>query len=138
MKVYLAARFEEIRRIRAFAEELRGLGIDVTSHWVEEPYDPKSDLDDPHYTEKILRDISERDIRDIDAADTFVLFTISPRTKFKRGGRHFETGYAWSKGKSIILVGPYENSFHYLPGITRVTSWKALKQLLLTGDGLMP
>lgn len=104
------------------AKELRDLKIEVTSRWLREKLNSKADLNDT--SDDSNRYHAKLDVEDIDACDTFVLHTVSPLQPTKRGGRHWETGYAYAKGKSIILCGPRENVFHYLPGIKQFDTWQ--------------
>jgi hypothetical protein len=52
-----------------------------------------------------------------------------------RGGRHFETGYAYRAGIPVILVGPVEHAFHHLDGVN-VSTHAGLFELLDRGSGL--
>lgn len=125
LAVYLAARFSRKNEIKEKAKELEALGINVTSRWLDETADPNSDLkefDDDAHTE-----VAQVDIEDIDAADVLVLFTENPELGFKRGGRHFESGYAHGKGIPVVTLGPRENVFHYLKPIINIESWEDLK-----------
>lgn len=103
------------------AKDLCNIGIAVTSRWLNEKLDSKADLTD--VTDASNRYHAGIDIEDIDACEYFVIHTVSPLIPVKRGGRHWETGYAYAKGKRIILVGPRENVFHYLPGIKQFDVW---------------
>jgi hypothetical protein len=62
------------------------------------------------------------DLQDIEAADTLVLFSEDPLIGTPRGGRHFETGYAFGRGKRVVIVGGEENIFHYLPSVIHYKS----------------
>ena len=64
----------------------------------------------------MARDAAERNLKDIDACDVFIVLTTGTPA---RGGRHFETGYAFALGKPIMVVGPVEHAFQYLP----IPSW---------------
>ena len=54
---------------------------------------------------------AERNLHDIDACDVFILMTTGSPA---RGGRHFEAGYAFARGKPIVIVGPVEHAFQHL------------------------
>ena len=112
-KVYLAASFEWIDRIREHAKALRALGFTVTSRWHEEQSisDPKTNLTNPDGSTDVNRELlafgyAIRDIRDILAADTLVLF--SSGTAFIRNTRLAEFGGALFTGRQCIVIGPEE------------------------------
>jgi nucleoside 2-deoxyribosyltransferase len=119
MKVYLAASFSRKNDLREFAKELRAAGHTVTSRWLRELSDPKADMD----VEKSYKTYATHDIEDIEAADTFVIFTVDPTEFIKRGGKHFEAGYAYARRKSLFVVGPDENIFYQLPEWKHYGSW---------------
>jgi nucleoside 2-deoxyribosyltransferase len=131
MKVYLASWFSSKDERKKQAQELRALGIGVTSRWLEETAKPNSDLKD--FDDEYLRTTATMDIDDIRDADVFVLFTVDPNDGpcYRRGGRHWETGFACGVGKPILLVGPKENIFHHLSFVAQVDSWEAAKESLL-------
>src|SRR4029077_9900077 len=103
LAVYLAARYSRKNEIKEKAEELTNLGITVTSRWFNEAA-TESGLGNENY--------GVQDIEDIDACDILILFSEDPKEAYPRGGRHFESGYAFGKGKPVIVIGPIENCFH--------------------------
>ena len=121
MKVYLAAMYSWKPKIERYAEELRALGIEVTSTWLEEPHAPTTQLQDLGAENHRL--YAQNDVQDINEADTFVLFSVEPTTPTLRGGRHVEFGMAIALAKTILVVGPPENIFHYLPRVNHVDTW---------------
>ena len=135
MKVYLAGMFSTIKTRKQQAAELRAMDIVVTARWVDEtvPHNVEmKDLGDQYHIET-----SVADIEDIDAADVFVEFVPSDTElvdatlrSSSRGGRHFEMGYAYAKGKIIYVVGPKENVFHHLPASTiqHFATWDEAKK----------
>lgn len=128
MKVYLAARFSRKDEMRMLAQSLALQGVTVTSRWLKETVPATAELSDltPYYA----REVSFDDIEDIRECDSFVLFTESPDEAFKRGGRHWETGFAYGIGKPVILCGPRENIFHFLPNVTQLNDVTELKSFL--------
>jgi nucleoside 2-deoxyribosyltransferase len=60
------------------------------------------------------------DLEQIDAADMVLVYTKG--CEMTPGGMHFETGYAYARGKQIVLIGPPTNVFHTLPNIRRFPS----------------
>ena len=123
--VYLAAPYSTKDVIMQYANELRAVGVAVTSSWLEEPHAPNTQM--AELTDEVHEKYAIRDVEDIDAADAFVLFT-DPTKAVVRQGRTFEFGYAVAKGKTIVIVGTeHENIFHYLPGLYRFPNWTAAK-----------
>jgi nucleoside 2-deoxyribosyltransferase len=59
----------------------------------------------------VARAAADRNLHDIDASDIFILLTTGMAA---RGGRHFETGYAFARGKPIVILGPVEHAFQHL------------------------
>jgi nucleoside 2-deoxyribosyltransferase len=117
------------------AQQLRELGFQITSHWLDEPHGPKTKLDD--LTPAQLNTYADHDLADIRAADWLVFFSQDPNTATVRGGRHVEFGYALALGKHILIVGPRENLFHFLPEVRRTSSWKEAKSILKKERSLM-
>ena len=115
MKLYLAAQYGWRDSIKEHAKKIESIGIEVTSSWLNERKEPQSELTE--LTPRFLREHAIIDVRDIDKADGIVLFTVNPTTPTKRGGRHVEFGYALGLGKKLIICGPHENIFHYLPEV---------------------
>jgi hypothetical protein len=57
---------------------------------------------------------AREDLEDIVRSSILIAFTEEPRTVLTCGGRHFEAGYAHSRGAKILIVGPRENIFYQL------------------------
>lgn len=141
MKVYLASWFASINETKKKADELRAVGIEVTSRWLEETIKPTTQIQDVELD--YLRETAKVDLHDILIADTVVLNVPSfeelkdptiPLSAWARGGRHFEAGFQYAtmvffynlpshifdKGtRRLILVGRRENVFHYLDSLSR-------------------
>jgi nucleoside 2-deoxyribosyltransferase len=129
LSVYLAARYSRKEEIKQKAGELEQLGITVTSRWLEEKADPNTTM--AVVGEEFCQFVANQDIEDIDRADVFILFSEDPEKAFVRGGRHFETGYAYGINKPIIVHGPKENVFHHLNRVVIVDNWEDLKANLV-------
>lgn len=123
-KVYLAGSYTRKEEIRAYAEELQRMGVEVTARWFREPHAANVTLPEVPLDKSVQ--YAQNDIDDINACDTIISFTEDPVTGTPRGGRHVEFGYALAKGKQLICVGPWENIFHYLPQVTHFESWDHL------------
>ena len=115
MTAYIAARFSRKPEMLALAALFAQHNIKVRARWLNESVSPDATLHDvtPAYHTKTATD----DIEDIDASDTIIFFSEDPLVGTPRGGRHVEFGYALAKGKRVVVIGPPENTFHYLPGI---------------------
>ena len=125
LKVYLAARYDRRDELREYRTVLQSLGIQVTSRWLDEKTSTNSQMGDE--TEAFYVETAAIDIADIERADAFILFSENPLEGFKRGGRHFESGYAFKAKKVIYVVGEWkENVFHYLPGIVHFCTFEDL------------
>jgi nucleoside 2-deoxyribosyltransferase len=128
VKVYMAARFDLKNEIAEKSQELENLGIKVTSTW---PYEAVGAEENymavpQEYLEKYAR----VDIDQIMNADALILFTQDPLIPFCRGGRMHEAGFAQGLGKTLIVCGPKENIFHWLPEVTQFDTWEQLKAAL--------
>lgn len=129
MNVYLAARYSMRDTLRKYADEIEDLGIGSTARWLDETIPGSSNLDD--MPKSFFLSAAINDIEDIKAADAVVLFTVDPKTPTMRGGRHFESGYAYGSGKPLVICGPEENIFHMLPDVKVCPDWESTKLHLL-------
>lgn len=86
---------------------LRAMGHEVTARWVDG-------------AEETLGESAAgalMDVEDIEAAD-MLLFFAEPRGSLNvGGGRHWEFGYAFARGKSCVVVGDRETIFCHLPSV---------------------
>ncbi len=131
MKVYLAARFSRRKEMQGYADELIALGHQVTARWVVGP--PQSSHHPDEVTGHSLayeERVSVEDLKDVADADCIICFSEQPRETNTRGGRHVEFGLAVAAHKRIILVGPRENVFHFLPVVENFPDWAALREPL--------
>lgn len=120
--VYVAGMFSMKEYCKKQAAILSSHGFVVTSRWIYEtvPHNvTMKNLPDEYHKET-----AAADIEDIKHAEYFVQFVptdtelVDTPVRFAaRGGRHWEMGYAYALGKKIIVIGPKENIFHYLPGV---------------------
>ena len=109
-KVYLAAPFEWIDRMKVYAQELRTLGFEVTSRWLDEQYKGgETDItNEDGGTQLDKKDIAIsyaiRDMRNILASD--ILIEFNPGKALVRNTRLAEFGGALFLGKQCIVIGP--------------------------------
>jgi hypothetical protein len=135
MKVYLAARYTRRLELCGYRADLEAHGIEVTSRWLNGSHQldnegrplgdagellfEAGDAEVDHYRWKFATD--DRD--DVLAADVLIAFTEQPRSGNSRGGRHVELGIAIGKGKRIVVIGPRENVFCWLPEVEQYDLW---------------
>jgi nucleoside 2-deoxyribosyltransferase len=105
-------------------------GFEITSRWIRGNHEMDISVHENELErKKENRRFANEDVEDIDSADVVVVF--SPRENFGqgRGGRHWETGYAWGSKRWVVLVGEQENVFHHLERVI-VTSEENLLSIL--------
>ncbi len=121
--IYLAARYSRREEIRGYKINLENKGFVVTSRWLED-----ISTDEEHIlVNKIeesdnsipieARILADIDVSDVMQADTLILFSETPVSKYARGGRHVEFGIALASNKRVIVIGPRENIFHTLENV---------------------
>lgn len=111
LKVYIAARYSRKEEMKEQVAKLQDNGFEVTSTWMTETHDGSVQLAD--ISPVALLSYARRDLKEVDDADVLLFYSESDQSYNRRGGRHVEYGYALAKDKLIIVVGPYENIFHY-------------------------
>lgn len=126
MKIYIASRYSRRDEMRTVALALQAAGATVTSHWLSEDKPLQTQMGDDSDTFYI--ETSRIDLMDVDAADVVLFFSEDPLVGTPRGGRHVEFGYALGKGKSISVIGPKENVFHYHPRVHHYTTLNAFME----------
>ncbi|PKN20407.1 MAG: hypothetical protein CVU71_01045 [Deltaproteobacteria bacterium HGW-Deltaproteobacteria-6] len=117
MKIYLASRYIRIEEMRKVADTLRNVGHEITSRWINGNHQISDDGLSAEAKEEERSRFATEDYCDLTAADCCINFTEKPRSTNSRGGRHVEFGMAVQAGIRLIVVGPRENVFHYLPFI---------------------
>ena len=130
MKIYLAARYSRREELCICAHELRGLGHEITSRWLLGNHQLTDEQLSTEGTVEQRQRFAMEDWADLMAAELCISFTEPPRSTNNRGGRHVEYGAALATGIACIVVGPAENVFHCLPGITRFDTWAHVLVLL--------
>ena len=112
LRFYFAARFQKRFELRPFRQQLEALGHIVTSRWLDaEGEDPDN-----------LALCAGEDLVDVTTADAVVNFTEEPRGA-SRGARHCEFGIGLALNKKLVIVGPREHAFHFLPQVECFASW---------------
>lgn len=126
LSVYLAAPYGAREMIRAYADELRGQGIRVTSSWLDEQHDinPGTQGAAVALSDQQVDQHAQTDIREVRGSDLLVLFTAAAVGVEGGGGRHVETGIALALGKPVVVVGAPENVFHRTAGVVVLPTWR--------------
>lgn len=122
MKLYLAGRYRDQAFLRSIREALQRGGREVTSRWLD-AVEPEDRPDDPDWANGYATKCAERDIEDIEQADSFILYLRDEGST--RGGMYVELGFAISGGLEICLVGPRTNVFTYLSRVNQFDTWDA-------------
>jgi hypothetical protein len=139
MNIYLAARYTRRLELCGYRDELTALGHEVTSRWLNGSHQldnegrPLGDTGEllfeagspqvDHFRWKFAQD----DLEDVLASETLIAFTEEPRSGNSRGGRHVELGIALGTGRHrIVIVGPRENVFCWLPQAEWYPDWAHL------------
>ena len=122
--IYVAARFERQAEARALAEELRRAGYLTRCRWL---YATGPALGNAETSELQARS----DLNDLDGADVYLLLSDEV---LGRGGKDFEGGYAFARGKRLVVVGPRAHVFHYLPGVHWLRDVATLRFLYMNGE----
>jgi nucleoside 2-deoxyribosyltransferase len=128
IKIYLAAQYSWRDQVKAHAKVLEDAGYEITSTWLKERKGSGTELTD--LSNRFLREHAANDLRDIQAADMVIFFSVGPTELTKRGGRHVEFGLAYAMGKRIVVCGPKENIFHYLDEIVQFNTFEDLMKAL--------
>lgn len=133
--VYLASRYSRKQEMHSYRSQLECVGLRVNSRWLNGPHQISDDGKPIGDTGELLVEeggaeaenlrtkLVQDDVQDVKEADTLIAFTEPPRSGHSRGGRHVELGMAIGMGKQVVVVGPRENLFTYLPGIRYYQSW---------------
>lgn len=109
-RIYVAASFHGIERIRDEVDSLEERGHDVLGVW-HQPNDPIEAIWDGNFGGRIAQALALRDLHGIETCDLMVIDTLDPSST---GGRNVELGYALALKKRIILIGPPTTVFFAL------------------------
>ena len=113
MKVYLASKYSRRLELKEHAKTFRAAGHEVICRWLDGSHDVYGSDPDNDKKRWALEDLA-----DIFNSRVIICFSESPgETDLGKGGRHIEMGLAMAWNKTIILIGPKENMFHYLDNV---------------------
>lgn len=122
--IYVAARFERQDEARWLAHQLMANGYKTRCRWVNAK---GLAMGSPELSTLWAR----MDLNDLDAADVYLLLSDEV---LGRGGKDFEGGYAYARGKRLVVVGPPVHVFHYLPSVRHVKDLATFRFLYLNGE----
>lgn len=133
--IYLASRYSRRLELCGYREELLALGHDVTARWLngEHQVDNEGVAIGEGGEQRvesggdaIAAKFAQDDFEDVATARLVIAFTEVPRGPggSSRGGRHVELGMALAWAKDIIVVGPRENVFCWLPCVDHFETWE--------------
>ncbi len=156
MKIYLASRYSRREELCGYREILQAAGHVVTSRWLNGKHQitddgqPIGDAGEALVegdsgsqsakAAKMRREFANEDMKDVCECDVIICFTESPRSTASRGGRHVELGiviglniangdrFTGEEIISIVIVGPRENLFHWIPVAYRFDTFDAAMQ----------
>lgn len=136
MKFYLAARYSRREELCRYRDQLKAAGYAVTSRWLNGKHqidnsgkpigdNGESLVEDGSgdYAATMRQHFAQEDVADVLAADVLIAFTEVPRSGHSRGGRHVELGLALGTNRRVIVVGPRENVFCWLPQVEHFEEW---------------
>lgn len=146
LRIYLAARYSRREELCGYRSQLEAMGHAVTSRWLNGKHQIDSsgkpigdsgealvedDDNSTHVKSAALREsFAKEDLQDVLSADLLIAFTEIPRSGHSRGGRHVEFGVALGTFMPIMIVGPRENIFCWLPQINVFDSFEAARKAL--------
>lgn len=111
---YLACRFSRRDEMLGYRDQLLAAGEQVRARWLTEETDMRAVDDDERERIAIM------DAEDVTKSDGVLCFTEEPADNpagSNRGGRHVEFGLGLALNKRVVVIGPRENVFCYLPNI---------------------
>ena len=114
--VFMSGRLERQAELRSYADQLKNLGIQVTSNWLWEDIPDAEVIDaSPGAYPVTAANIRLARISELRHCDTVLVFTEHPGT-MSRGNRHIEygiaVGMAMTRKLRIIIIGPVELLLH--------------------------
>lgn len=130
MKIYLASRYIRREEMVGYAAELRKLGHEITSRWINGSHQIPHGIG--HGVDiQFARQFAQEDWFDLQEAVCCCCFTEAETgIASGRGGRHVELGMALAWGKHVIVVGFRENVFCYLPEVVYFEHWSDAREWL--------
>ena len=127
IKVYLASRYARREEMEKYARRLQKLGVEIVSRWVWGSHSLSlADGQDLNISDPRNGKLAREDREDVLEAGIVLNFTESDL--FPRGSRQTEFGMAYESYKICVIVGPFENLFHHLPGVLKFETFEEVIQ----------
>lgn len=143
VEVYLAARYSRRLELCEYRSQLEDRGFSIPAKWLQGSHQITTDgraLGDAGESlveatgesdAELRRKFAQDDYDDVASADMLVAFTEAENTPGRsRGGRHVELGIALALGKTVVVVGPHENIFTWLPQVNHFDTWEQFLEAL--------
>lgn len=122
MKAYVASRFMNRVYVAAFMmkcytmQPKSGELIVFTNTWQTADIGASlAVMADPVADHRYQYECAYRDIHQIDEADAIIVLTDG--CEAVPGGMHFEAGYAYGRGKRLIVIGPRVHVFYHMNSV---------------------
>ncbi len=147
--IYLAARYSRRAELCRYRDELEARGFLVPARWLNGGHqiadngmplteEGERKFEEGHPDADHLRArFAADDLSDVLTAGTVIAFTEEPRSGNSRGGRHVEMGIAIgalltgpAASRRIIVCGPRENLFCWLPFIEHHKTWRDVRDMI--------
>lgn len=131
--MYLASGFHQRRQLRELAKSIQQLKAyapyEICSSWIWVEGRPERGQPD---WDEFAREIAYKNIIDLETADILIVDAMGIAAD-NNGGVHTELGYCLARSIPIFLVGQRGNTFHWMPNIRQVNSYKELLEALENG-----
>lgn len=126
--IYIASRYGRKQEAAALAEQIRALGIEVSSRWLSPDELPTNDVVE-------LRRRAEQDFADVRRASILVRMSDPMDTEFSptswlSASRMEESGYAEALGIQVIVLGGHQSVFDHLSSRVHLADKEALLSYL--------
>ncbi len=132
MRFYLAARYNRHPEMCEHAAVIERVGHTVTSRWIRGNHSLDESIDRGQ-DDEVRANFAIEDIEDLTKSDAVVSFTESMEAQAGRpskGGRHVEFGMGVMLNKRMIVIGPQEHIFHWLPSVEHYGSLNEFMKVL--------
>jgi hypothetical protein len=119
MHIYLAARYSRHPEMAKHAKKIEKAGHRVTSRWIRGSHSLDESIDRGQ-SDEVRANFAIEDIEDLTKADVVISFTeemIEQVGRPSKGGRHVEFGMGVALNKRMVVIGPREHVFHWLPNV---------------------
>lgn len=138
MRFYLAGSYSRRKELLGYAKELEAVGHIVTSRWLRLPHErqERKFCDAPANERLVIgQPHAMRDIEDLLASDTFVVFADEQAPSKSKGGKWFEMGFAYGLALRLHVIGGRPNVFCTLPEVHFHSSWQDFLTWIGNGEG---